>query len=256
MAKKGYSKQVSDRAKASRGLAQTLETNASALAEAIEKALARGASKPKKLGDLTGLFVAMGALVTAVSEELEAADQAHEREMADDAAPRDEREAAIAAVREVLVDLRSALVAAYPASALKAVGLSGAAPYDGQALLSYGKKVLEGLEGAKLGAPKREGLHVDTKVFAKDLRKQLRALDPALAAVAREQREGEATLATKTKALAENDRTFQRTAAAVEALARFGGRDDIADKVRPSARRPGLPAEEEGEGEPKPAPEG
>ncbi|MFO0644385.1 MAG: hypothetical protein U0183_34515 [Polyangiaceae bacterium] len=55
-------------------------------------------------------------------------------------------------------------------------------------------------------------------------------------------------------ALAENDRTFQRAAAAVEALARFGGRDDIADKVRPSARRPGLPAEEEVE--PTPAPEG
>lgn len=251
---KGYSKQVSDRAKASRALVQSIETHSPVLVEALEGALSRGAAKPKKLGDLGALFSAMGALVGSASEALEAADQAHELEMADDIAPRDARDAAAALVREVLVDLRSALGAAYAPAALRATGLSGSAPQDPQVLLTYGKTVLEGLAQADLGAPKRTGLRVDVKAFSKDLGAHLDELEASLAVVAREVREGEATLSAKTKALADNDRVFQRVGSAVEALARLAGREDLANKVRPSARRPGLPEEAADEPAPAPAP--
>lgn len=250
---KGYSKQVSDRAKASRALVQSLETNSTAIVEALESTLSRGAAKPKKLGDLGALFAAMGELVGAASEALEAADQAHELEMADDVAPRDARDVAAGLVREVMVDLRSALVAAYAPAALRATGLAGSAPQDPQVLLTYGKTVLEGLAQADLGAPKRAGLRVDVKAFSKDLGANLAELEASLSTVAREVREGEATLSAKTKALTENDRVYQRAASAIEALARLGGREDIADKVRPSTRRPGLA--EEGTVEPQPTPQ-
>jgi hypothetical protein len=247
---KGYSKQVSDRAKASRALAQTIETNAAAIAEGVKAALG---TKGAKAPDVGPLLAALASLVTVRSDALAAADQAHELEMADDQAPREARDAATEKGRETLVDLRAALAGAYGNASLPKVGLTGPAPQDPQALLAYGRKVNESLAQVKLGAPKRKGVQVDLKVFGKELDTQLAALESALKAVARETREGQATQAAKAKALDENDKAFLRAGTVVEALARLAGLDEVADRARPSARSPGL--RENDEPEPEPAPE-
>ena len=187
---KGYSKQVSDRTKASRALAQTIETNATAIVQGVKAALdAKGAKAP----DVGPLLAALGSLVTVRSDALSAADQAHELEMADDQAPREARDAATEKGRETLIDLRAALAGTYGNASLSKVGLSGPAPQDPQALLAYGRKVQESLAQVKLGAPKRKGVQVDLKVFGKELDTQLGALESALKDVARETREGQAT---------------------------------------------------------------
>jgi hypothetical protein len=247
---KGYSKQVSDRAKASRALAQTIETNTVAIVEGVKSALG---TKGTKAPDVGALLASLGALVTVRADALSAADQAHELEMADDQAPREARDAATAKSRETLVDLRAAIVGTHGTSALPALGLTGPAPQDSQPLLAYGRKVEEAIASAKLGTPKRKGVQVDLKVFGKELGTHLTALEASLKDVARETREGQVTQAAKTKAQEENDKAFLRAATVVEALARLAGLDEVADRARPSARSPGI-AEQDETDQPEPNP--
>lgn len=235
---KGYSKQVTDRQKSSRSLAETISTNQEAIASGLEAVLERVAVG-KKVPDTRGLLALLAQLVTTNSEETAAADRAHELEMADDVAPRNARDSSAAKVRETLIDLRGALLTTYGDATVAAFGLAAAVPTDGQAVVSFGQKVSEALATVKLGKPKRDGVSMDLKVFAKELKTHLPALEGALSDVTREVREGQATLGIKTKAIETNDRDFQRVGALVEQLAKFANLPEVAKKARPSARKPG-----------------
>jgi hypothetical protein len=65
----------------------------------------------------------------------------------------------------------------------------------------------------------------------------------ALQEVAKEVREAEQTQAAKNAAVEAYDRRFSRVANLLQALLRFAGQDELAEKVRPSTRRPGVTAE-------------
>lgn len=237
---KGYSKQVTDRQKSTRALVHTIETNAENIGAGIEATLSRvGQNGGAKAPSLAGFLRTAAKLLTTSGAALEHADKAHEHEMADDVAPRNARDEAAAKARETLVDLRAAVQPTYGDAGLSAVGLSAAVPQDPQVLLSVGKKVHALLGTVDLGEPRRKGVAVDVKVFMKELAASLKSLELALDDVARELREGQATLAAKTKALQTNDDDFQRVAAVVEALCRFAGLDEVAARARPSARKPG-----------------
>ncbi|MEM9463383.1 MAG: hypothetical protein AAGF11_55085 [Myxococcota bacterium] len=81
------------------------------------------------------------------------------------------------------------------------------------------------------------------------------ALSSALADVAREVREAEATLVAKNRALDEYDRTFGDVATLVSALLRIGGEVELAARVKPSTRRPGQTLEVAERAEEQPATE-
>ena len=73
--------------------------------------------------------------------------------------------------------------------------------------------------------------------------------------VDREGREAEITQASKDKAIAAYDTAFALTAGLLEVFLRFAGEPTLADKVRPSTRRPGTTADSETPDTPEAPPE-
>ncbi len=104
-------------------------------------------------------------------------------------------------------------------------------------------------ESVRLPAARRRGLSLDRQAFAEELELELPLLEKALAAVAREAREAEATLRQKRVAMETNDRAFSRGAAVLSSTFALAALDDLAGRVRPSVRQPGETNESEIEAE-------
>jgi hypothetical protein len=241
------SKLVTDREKSSRAVAAAAGTHAAAVGEALAKALAQHLKAGETMPNVALLVQLLGRNIQADSAALVKADKAHEAELSDDDAPRRARDEAFEKVRSLLVDLRSGVDSAYGAAGLGVLGLKGETPSDPSAVAGAAAAALEALQDAKrkLPKPRRAGNKLDRAAYVEELTAELPPLQKALAKVANEDREKEATQRAKDQAFATNDRTFTRGAALLASLAAAAGLDDLADKVRPSGRRPGRTAAED-----------
>jgi hypothetical protein len=240
------SKATLDRQKSARYVGAAATTHADQVGAALGAVLTPYLRRGEKLPDIALFTRLVGRSVEGANAGLVEADAAHERELSDDAAPREARDEAAAAIREAAVDLRAAVAAAYGPAGLRALGMDGAVPEDPEALGRLAADVATRLEDAsvKLGKPRR-GLTVDRAAFAEDLRAALPALGKALADVARESREAEQTLTRRRAALAANDLAFACGADLLAALLWAAGQGELGDRVRPSKRKPGRVAEDE-----------
>ncbi|MFO0604996.1 MAG: hypothetical protein U0324_17570 [Polyangiales bacterium] len=182
------------------------------------------------------------------------ADDRHEAELADDDAPRAARDAAVSALTATVTELREVVTGLFGAPALKLVNLTGPTPREPIALSRFVHNVVEGLGAAKLPAPRVKGAEFDAKRYAKTLRQHVTALDAAAADVTREAREAQVTQSAKTAAIASHDALFAGVANVAEGLLTLVGENDLARRLRPSARRPGVTADDESDdGEDPPA---
>lgn len=242
------SKQVTDRQKSARAVAATAETHAQQAASQIQQLLAPYLQSGENFPDLSVFLRLVGRHVASENELLVNADIAHERELSDDAAPRQARDDTAEKVREILLDLRSSVEATYGPPGLHTVGLADAVPVDPSVIAATGRAALVALKDTAnaFPIPRHTRLALDRKAFVDDLEAALPPLEVALAAVAKEAREAEVTLSEKRRAMDSNDRAFRRGASTLSVLFALGGLEDAASKVRPSGRKPGqtLDAEE------------
>jgi len=244
------SKQVTDREKSTRAVVAAADTHAADIASAFERELGPHLHKGETLPDVALLARLVGRRVHADTATLLAADRAHEQELSDDDGPREDRDAAAAKVRGLLVDVRAAVEATYGAKGLTLLGLGQAVPVDPSVLANTAATIVTALRDGsiKLPKPKRAGLKLDRSAFADEIDAELPALQKALAIVAKEEREKEVTQRAKNGAMERNDTTFSRGAGWLAASCLLAGLDDIAGKVRPSGRRPGRTASTDEEG--------
>ncbi len=235
------SKLVTDREKSARAVAAAAETHAAEIAARVSLELEPHLGPGEALPD-SGLLVRLiGRKILADNAALVARDREHEKELADDAGPREARDDAASKVRSALVDLRGAVESTYGAPGLTLLGLSDAIPVDPTVIAATASSVVKALKDAdiKLPKPKRAAMKLDRAAFAVDVAEDLPALQKALARVAKEDREKEITQRAKNEAMARNDSTFTSGASFVAASCLVAGLVDIAAKVRPSGRRPG-----------------
>ncbi len=252
------SKLVTDREKSARAVEAAAETHAAQIAAGFQRELSSHLRAGETLPD-TGLLARLiGRKIAADNAALVAADRAHEKELSDDAGPREDRDAAAAKVRSVLVDLRAAIESAYGARGLTLLGLGDAIAVDPSVLAAAGGNVQKALKDStlQLPKPKRAGMTIDRAAFALDLTAELPALQKALAKVATEDREKETTQQAKNEAMAKNDASFTSGADFLAVSCQVAGLVDIAAKVRPSGRRPGRVEAEDDAGAPAAEPTG
>lgn len=252
------SKLVTDREKSARAVEAAAETHAAQIAAGFQRELSIHLRAGETLPD-TGLLARLiGRKIAADNAALVAADRAHEKELSDDAGPREDRDAAAVKVRSVLVDLRAAIESAYGARGLTLLGLGDAIAVDPSVLAAAGGNVQKALKDPtlQLPKPKRAGMTIDRAAFALDLTAELPALQKALAKVATEDREKETTQQAKNEAMAKNDASFTSGAAFLAVSCQVAGLVDIAAKVRPSGRRPGRVEAEDDAGAPAVEPTG
>lgn len=247
------SRMVADRATISRTVTAAVEHHGPEVAPALEKALFPG-GPPQNL-TIAGVLGALGALLDGTTTHLLEADQAHAAELADDAGFRAARDGRIVDLRDFLATLRTNLGRNYGEGVPAAYNLGAVLPEDAAALLVLAANVEKQLRERPLAeAPKKKSLQVDPLAAADDLKAAADALRAALGDVERERREAQLTLGTKNDALGAWTTTYSGVADAVAALFTIAKRPDLADRVRPTARRrAGLP---EAEDAPEPDPTG
>ena len=248
------SKQVTDREKSARAVAAAAETHAAQIAQGFARELSPYLKPGEAMPDLTLLASLIGRKLLADNAALSTADHVHERELADDDGPREDRDEAVANVRGVLLDLRAAVEAVYGARGLTLLGLGAAVPTDPSVVATTAGNIHSALldQKIKLPKPKRVGMKLDRADFAEELAAELPGLTKALAKVAKEDREKEATQRAKNEAMARNDATFMSGATFLAASCQLAGLADIAAKVRPSGRKPGQTASQDDGGEDAP----
>jgi hypothetical protein len=250
------SKMVADRVAISRTVLSSIEVHGADVAADLEKMLFPNGA-PKKLTVELFLKALHGALAASV-EDLRAADLAHTQELSDDDAPREARDAAISELREKIIGVRGTLASVYGASILKAYGLSGETPTEPNLLLHSASSAASLLQSRPLiEKPKQEGVQVDPKALASSLAAAEERLKSALDDVRREKREAQLTQKRRTEALSQWNGRYQGVADTATGLYEISGHMDLAELVRPTARRrAGLTEEEDvAEGEPATPPE-
>lgn len=253
------SKLVSEREQSARAVDAAFGTHGPVVAGKLVALLSEAADPAESRPEVDILLSALRRRLERAQVAMTAADRAHTLELGDDAAVRDARDVAKASVLSLVTSIRLSLTSRFGSDFGGRLGASGPAPIVPSDVLNWGKKFHDALTNVTLPQVDLDSdLTDDVGTFSKEvalrkLSQRLTQLEQALAAVARESREAEVSQAKKDQAIADYDRTFSLTASLLEVLLRFAGETTLADKVRPSSRRPGVTADVE-EPTPSPAP--
>ncbi|MEZ4313929.1 MAG: hypothetical protein R3F14_38395 [Polyangiaceae bacterium] len=247
------SKQVVDRQKSAQAVVAAAQTHAARVGEAVAKALPTGKKGEEKAATEKLIGLAAAGLAEAAAAMV-AADEAHLSELSDDNGPREARDAAAAALAEEIVSLREWVTGLYGSKAGRALGFSDQTPRDATALARFAGEISAALRNATLPAPRRKGVKWAAAEAADTLDGLRAPLESALAKVALEAREAQATLADKAAAIDRYDDVFRRVAMFLVGVFTLAGETALADRVRPSSRRPGQTEELEAPAEPTVAP--
>ena len=244
MSNSNVSQMVADRVTITNTVVSAIRIHGPEIADVVEKALfPAGLPNNLKIADVLG---ALAAHLEKRTNALVDADRAHTNELADDDGLRQTRDERTIDLKDLLSNLRSNLMRNYGPIAAGAYGLGAALPDDAPALLLLAGQVESLLRTRPLvEAAKKQSLKIDALLVADDVRDSAAALRTTLGDVEREKREAQLTLGVKTEAMANWGNTYPAVADATAAFFALAGRTDLAQRVRPTARRrAGLPDEE------------
>lgn len=235
-------KESADKIKAGRTVGSTLES----AMERIADGLAARFDTPKSA--TTAVVTSLVVGMKSATGQLAAAEEAHNAELADDTPVRAEREAKIREVARWIPKIRSDAHTHHGESGVAELGIDGDTPEDGQLLAQYATTVRGKLERWRA---RPSDLGPDEKFeaarWAVRLGRSLDGLTAALEKGAKETGEAKVTLTARLAATEAFDRTFSAVANVATALLRSVGEQQLADRVRPSAVRPGRTLDQERE---------
>jgi len=236
------SKLVTDRGRSSAIVVEAVGTHANDLHTRLEARLERYLEGDEVMPDIALFVKIIARHIGRAAEELTTAHRAHEAELGDDVAPRLERDDAEVELRDLVVMFRNGINAAFDDGVLRAHSIYDSAPSDTRGLLDYAKGLRIALVDPALAPTARSsgGLVVDRAAMARELEPAIARLDAAVKVVTREASELTVTQTAKDTAMSANDTVFKTSANVMETLLLLADRKDLADRVRPSPRRPGV----------------
>lgn len=240
-------KQVTDRESSAESVAAAADTHHDKIRQAFEDQFGKHLRGNEKMPDLGLVLLLISRGLRTTSEALVEASRAHDAELADDAAPREARDGALAELVALTVGIRSTVETMYGQAGLKALGLDGRTPTDSKAILEHARNLVDRLGDPKLVWPKalQSGVKIDPSVWVSELEGPLKRLAEARKDVAREEREAQATGVGKARAMSANDGMFSEGAGFISSALSLVGEHELARKTRPSLRRPGTTVEVE-----------
>jgi hypothetical protein len=239
------SKMMAGRLAVTRTVMSSLAVYGPEVAPAIEKALFPD-GPPASL-TVAGLIQAMHDALGRMGEGAGKADINHAAELSDDDGPRAARDAGLASLRALLSAVRANLSGTYGPAILTAYGVPTQIPEENDVLLRTAISVESLLRTRPLAeTPVMAGISMNLSVIAKSIQDAIDAVNAALADVDREKREAQLTLQAKNDATAQLSLGYQGIADSAAGLYILAGRPELADQIRPTARRrAGLPEEED-----------
>lgn len=237
------SKLILDRQNASDAVIEAVGQHLPAATDALTAVLSPYLHPGETLPDVGLLVQLVSRRLARLREQMVIADEAHEEELSDDLAPREARDDTAADLWAMLSETRELLKGVFGASALPSLGFKGGIPEEPEDLAIFSRRVVAALRAGTLPPPRAAAVAVDPVALVAPLADDLERLDHALDDVDREAREAEATLRDKQAALDRYDAGFAQCAAFLVGLFSLAGDDELAQRLRPSARRPGRLSE-------------
>ena len=121
------------------------------------------------------------------------------------------------------------------------LAITGDTPDDPTGLVAQVRETVGFLRDPKVKAPELDldGIALDPPTMADQLATGADELDGVLVDINEAEKQADVTRQAKNEAIATYDRKFLRVARLAEALFHFAGMHELADRVRPSTRRPG-----------------
>lgn len=222
---------------------------------AVGKALAQLFPKMPEGPIITALVLLLGLFydwLARATDEMVKADIANVEELGDNRQLIDKRDAAVADVRAALVDLRAVLTTFFGPQVLPPFGFAVGheTPSDPVVMQRVGRSALKQLRTFKAPPARRKSMQFDNAEWIELLEKPVVALDAAIKAVIDDVREDQVTQIAKNRAVDAYDRAFKATTTLLVAVFSAVGEDELAERVKPSGRRPGRTLQDvQGEGE-------
>ncbi len=249
------SKSVTDRSKSVELVTHALRASAVSASTQITGRLKPYLKSGESMPDLALLFELLARGVESHGAAMRKADEAHAAELSDDAEPRSRRDQAHDRTHDAVVEIKEAVGSLFGELWLGKLQLPNPIPQDPVVLERAASDFLGALERTKLPAPKLKGVGAfDASHWKTMLEEPVKTLRASLGDVARETREAEVTLKEKSRAVAAHDAFFSLAAGLGVSLLRLAGEDELAARLRPSGRRPGMVASDEDTTEPTPSP--
>lgn len=252
MAKVG--KEIENRLTVSKKVVTAARTHGPGLAPALaaQAVLAQGQDDAPSAEDFAAMFESLAAMLSSAAGGLEQAALDHSAEQADDIAPRTARDKTADALLSLMVQLRATVETALGSAGLATYGLEGDTPRLPKALSSHAANVTALLAKAPVEVTTDLGTTFSSTAAITALTARKSQLDTALADVDREARELEDALGKRNQAIARWTDTYQGAANTLTGLFRLAGRNDLAERVRPTSRT--LSGEDEGPATPEEPP--
>jgi len=230
------SRMVADRIAITHTVTTAIGVHAPEILPTLESTLfPTGVPKDLTVGAVIGAFK---DLLQRRTDELVVVDRAHTLELADDDDHRAQRDERIEDLKSFLVSLRASFTNAYSAKVAAAYGLGQAPPDDTPKLILLANNVEALLRSRPLAEPPRKpSLKLDPIAAADDIKSTVASLQSSLDNVERERREAQVTLGAKTDGMAAWGTAYSSVAEVATAAFILGGRADLAERLRPTARR-------------------
>lgn len=189
----------------------------------------------------------------AHNELLGATEDEYVAEQADDPTVREAREEAKANLLDLAVRARSRIADTLGRAGLERYGLESDTPRNARALASHVENAIKLLRGDVAEIDDGLGGTLATTALADSLAAAHAPLADAVARLRVESREGEGALTARDRALEEWTDAYQGVATVLVGLYRLAGRQDLAERIRPTDRRAsGRETSEPSPGDPTP----
>jgi hypothetical protein len=187
--------------------------------------------------DVAGLLSAVTGCLNSAVTELQDADIALATERTDDPGFRDKRDNALALMTKSITRVKSVL----PAGTLAGYGLSGTTPENPDTLINYARKIVTLIKEnpQSINVENNDGIivQINTESIISTLTNCIDTLSLALGDVKREERELQAALELRDAKLAEWKTTYVGSTSVVSGLYQLAGKNDLADRIRPTVRK-------------------
>lgn len=226
----------------------TAETFPADAREEAARRLADGDTLDDARTNLNASIANIVRLINGANARLEAAESAYTSEQADDSPVRKTRDDAAREVGERWSEVKAQVSRRLGTTAPREYGLEGELPSTPDALSTQAANVVKLLRAKPRSHTSRLG-EFTTTAAADYLEEAQNVLAAALTAVKTEAKELQDALGRRDAATAEWSDIYQSSATLLEGYLRLGRRLDLAERVRPTARRaaglevPALPAE-------------
>lgn len=228
-------KSNADRLRNAEDVVAAMRVQGSAVIAGVADVLFEGQTSRKLT--LDEMLTLLGDALARSTGAYREADANHTAETSSDIDARNARDQAIAALRESVIAAGFAIAGGFGKPVQSSMGLDVVWSSRGDLLLSQARNAVTLVRRTRTLKPLAAGVRVDTAVLADAVEQRCVALEQALDAVKREERAAQHTFQEREIVARQWDRLYPGVAEIFTGLCILAGRNELAARVKPTARR-------------------